>query len=58
MKPMTDEELEVLADQIKAVRTCLSYLRLTRLAPESEDIAVAVTRLDNWLTENDGRWVA
>lgn len=41
---------------VAAIRGTVSTLRLTRLAADSEDVAVALARLENWLTENDRRW--
>ena len=31
--------------------------KLELLGSDSEDIQVAIARLRNWLTENEGRWV-
>lgn len=52
---MTEKEQREHQEATRVVRSALSALRLTRLA--DEDIEVAKTRLENWLTENDGRWV-
>ena len=57
MRAMTAREQEQHEDAILAVKGALSALRLTRLGPTDENIAVAMARLDEWLTENDGRWV-
>jgi hypothetical protein len=38
------------------IRGALSALRLTRV--QDEDVRVAMARLEEWLTANDGRWVA
>jgi hypothetical protein len=51
---MTAEEQELHQASCIAVRAALSSLRLTRIT--DEDIEVAKARLENWLTENDGRW--
>ncbi len=55
-RPMTDEEFALFQDQIKVVRNCVSLLRLSRLGDQYEDAQVALTRLENWLAENDERW--
>ncbi len=52
---MTEQEAVDHAALIQIVRSALSALRLSRI--ESEDIEAAKARLENWLTENDGRWV-
>ncbi len=54
-RPMTADELAHHARKVEIIRSCLSALRLT--ADGSEDVGVAKARLENWLTENDGRWV-
>ena len=43
------------AELCTLIRGTLSTLRLSRC--EDEDVRVAKARLENWLTENDGRWV-
>jgi hypothetical protein len=58
MKPMTPKQQDDHAADTLLVRSVLSALRLSKLSETSEDIQVAMERLDNWLTENDGRWVA
>jgi len=55
MKPMTAKEQEEHRQDCLAIRSALSALRLTRI--EDEDIRIAAARLENWLTENDGRWI-
>jgi len=54
-KAMTADEQAEHVQLCTLVRGFLSSLRLTRC--EDEDICVAEARLENWLTENDGRWV-
>jgi hypothetical protein len=56
MRTMSSTELTEHREATQVVRSCLSALRLSRLT--DEDIAVAKARLENWLAENDGRWVA
>lgn len=51
---MSSEEQLVHAENCLAIRSALSALRLTRVV--DEDIEAAKARLENWLTENDGRW--
>lgn len=61
MKPLTKQEQDALRNVTNTVRSCVSALRLVRGVDDlsqNEDLAVAVARLENWLTENDGRWVA
>lgn len=53
-RPMTEQESVEHKETTVVVRSVLSALRLTRCT--DEDIEVAKARLDNWLTENDGRW--
>jgi hypothetical protein len=55
METMTEQEQHDHEAATLAIRSALSALRLTRV--QDEDVQVAITRLDNWLTENDGRWV-
>ena len=55
MQPMTPEEQEAHEADVLHVKAALAALRLTLL--EDEDVQVAEARLENWLTENDGRWV-
>ena len=55
MQPMTAKEQEFHQETVKTIRSVLSALRLT--AVTDEDIRVAQARLENWLTENDERWV-
>ena len=56
MKPMPVEQYDELQQTRQVVLSCISSLRLTRCA--DEDIEVAKARLENWITENEGRWVA
>jgi hypothetical protein len=55
MKPMTIAEQELHGQTCLAIRGALSALRLTRV--QDEDVRVAMTRLEEWLIANDGRWV-
>jgi hypothetical protein len=55
MRPMTEAELDAAHEVALAVRSALSALRLSRC--QDEDVRVAMARLEEWLTENDGRWV-
>jgi hypothetical protein len=52
---MTGDEQEEHIQVTNVIRSCLSSLRLTRCT--DEDVAVAKARLENWLAENEGRWV-
>lgn len=52
---MTANEQDVLKETCVAVRSAVSALRLTKCS--DEDVQVALARLENWLTENDGRWI-
>lgn len=54
MKPMTSTEQVEHVQTCLAIRSVVSMLRLTR--NRDEDVAVALAHLENWLTENDGRW--
>ena len=58
MQPMTETEQRYHRWTTKEIRDFLPTLRAiaARLA-DDEDIQVAYARLDNWLRENDGRWV-
>lgn len=51
---MTRREQDLHHERCMAVRHALSVLRLSGVT--HEDVAVAKARLENWLTENDGRW--
>ena len=55
MKPLTATEQEEHEQVCLAIRGALSALRLTRI--QDEDVRVAIMRLEEWLCENDGRWV-
>ena len=55
MRPMTAAEQADLEVTCNAIRSCLSALRLTRC--QDEDVEVAKARLEDWLADNDGRWV-
>jgi hypothetical protein len=55
MKPMTADEQAEHAQVCLAIRSALSTLRLTRC--KDEDVRVAAARLEEWLANNDGRWV-
>ena len=55
MQPMTATEQAEHEQVCLAIRGALSALRLCRV--QDEDVRVAATRLENWLCENDGRWV-
>jgi hypothetical protein len=55
MKPMTPAEQIEHTHVCSAIRSALSYLRLTRC--QDEDVRVAASRLEEWLENNDGRWV-
>jgi hypothetical protein len=55
MKPMTEAEQSEHEQVCLAIRGALSALRLTRV--QDEDVRVAMARLEEWLCENDGRWV-
>ena len=52
---MTEDELAEHKAVCLVIRNVVSVLRLTGV--EDEDVEVAAARLDNWLSENDGRWV-
>jgi len=54
-RPMTEAEQEEHRQAATVVRSALSALRLSGLT--DEDIEVAKARLDDWLRDNDGRWV-
>ena len=49
------------AEQATHLKTCIivreAVAQLERIRCEDEDVQVALARLKNWLTENDGRWV-
>lgn len=51
---MTEKEQREHQEVCNTVRSALSALRLTRC--EDEDILVAAARLEEWLSQNDGRW--
>jgi hypothetical protein len=53
---MTVKEYDDLRITRQVIVACVSNLRLTRCT--DEDVTVAKARLENWLAENDGRWVA
>jgi hypothetical protein len=53
-RPLTTAELDEHEHTCLVIRRALSLLRLTRV--QDEDIRAAMARLDNWLTEHDGRW--
>jgi hypothetical protein len=55
VRAMAEAELEAHGETCLAVRSALSALRLSRC--QDEDVRVAMARLEEWLTENDGRWV-
>jgi hypothetical protein len=52
---MTINEQREHAETCLAIRSALSTLRLSRVT--DEDVTVAKARLENWLAENDGKWV-
>jgi hypothetical protein len=52
---MTPDEQRLHANECNTIRSIVSALRL--LHSEDEDQRVALARLENWLDENDGRWV-
>lgn len=52
---MTAAEQDEHAATCLAVRSALSALRLTR--SQDDDLRSAMVRLEEWLEENDGRWV-
>lgn len=56
MKPLTEDEQEALTVAQVRIGQALSALRRSGIT--DEDIEVARARLENWLVENDGRWVA
>ena len=51
---MTKDEQDEHREVTNVIRSCVSSLRLTRCT--DEDVVVALARLENWLSENDGRW--
>jgi hypothetical protein len=53
---MTVDQYDELLSTRQVILSALSALRLTRC--EDEDVTVAKARLENWLAENEGRWVA
>ncbi len=55
MQAMTEQEQQEHMERSAVVRSAISALRL--IALEDEDIQVACARLENWLAENEGRWV-
>ena len=55
MRAMTLAEQAEHRETCNAIRAALSTLRLSRVT--DEDVAVAKARLENWLAENDGKWV-
>lgn len=55
-RAMTAQEQLEHSRNVAVIRSTVSALRLSRLAAESEDIRVALARLENWLVENDNRW--
>ena len=55
MKQMTETEQEAHKQACLTIRGALSALRLTRV--QDEDVRVAMARLEEWLSANDGRWV-
>jgi hypothetical protein len=52
---MTEAEQAEHVQVCLAIRGALSALRLTRC--KDEDVRVAAARLEEWLGNNDGRWV-
>lgn len=56
MRPMTVKEYDELQATRQVILSALSSLRLTRCT--DEDVEVAKARLENWITENERRWVA
>ncbi len=55
MKQMTPTKQDQHEQATLTVRSIVSTLRLLRL--DDEDAHVALARLENWLSEKDGRWV-
>ena len=55
MRAMSATEQDEHWNACNAVRGALSNLRLSRI--QDEDVRVAMARLENWLVENDKRWV-
>ncbi len=54
-RTMTITEHDEHKATVLAIRSALSILRLCRT--QDENLRVAAARLEEWLTENDGRWV-
>lgn len=55
MRAMTRKEQNEHEERCLLVHGIVSALRLSHI--EDEDVQVAQARLENWLAENDGRWV-
>ncbi len=56
MTPLQQAQFNTFYNEVDRARTILENIMAG--APESdEDLRVSCARLDNWLTENYGRWV-
>ena len=53
-RPMSEQEQQEHNENTNVVRSCVSALRLSRII--DEDVQVALARLEDWLSDNDGRW--
>ena len=56
LRPMTRDEQDEFRQVTNVIRSCVSSLHLTRCL--DDDVQVALARLENWIAENEGRWVA
>lgn len=55
MKAMTEREQTEHQENVSAVQSCVSTLRLTRV--QDEDVLAAIMHLEDWVEENRDRWV-
>lgn len=58
MRPMSPEVQAIHRQRTEDVRAALKSLKWADTQGESEDLQVAIARVENWLAENAGRWVA
>jgi hypothetical protein len=59
MRPLTAEQQRQQEGLVSRVETALTLIYGQQdVYGESEDLEVAKARLENWLAENKGRWVA
>jgi hypothetical protein len=56
MLPQEQEQHERAVSRIKTAVQMIAYLPAGY--SDNEDLAVAKARLEDWLSENEGRWVA